>query len=197
MSCEKIKKWLSDSLDGELSEKKRKILKLHLQSCAGCRVYSVNLEKIHDKAKSFKQVGTSPAYWEEFGTRLRAKISSAPRVKRRGLPFFLRWKWVWAGAAVLIAIALLFVFDLGQGKAPQEIYVFSFEDTLSQIYQEIGGDYELEELFNSLILASIGESLERDRASMLDLYEDAFLLENLSEEEIGFLESEIEKETQL
>ncbi|GAH75314.1 unnamed protein product, partial [marine sediment metagenome] len=81
---------------------------------------------------------------------------------------------------------------------PQEIYVFSFESSLAKIYQEIGSDQELEQLFNSVILASIGETFgDSGWGERPDFYENLILWENLTEEEMRYLESEIKKDNKL
>ncbi len=82
-----------------------------------------------------------------------------------------------------------------QSPQPQEMVVVSLENSLASIYQEIGEDSELEELFNSILVESIDEYLEdsewRERP---DVLENPLLWESLTEEEIKFLESEIKKD---
>jgi hypothetical protein len=56
----------------------------------------------------------------------------------------------------------------------------------------------LEELFNSVISASIGENLEDSGwGERPDFYENLILWEDLTEEEMRFLESEIKKNNKL
>jgi len=195
MRCRKMEKWISDKLDGKLSERREAILEVHLRRCASCRSQARNLEKIHKRAQSLEVPEVSPDYWKDFDFRLKAKISSWKQEERRDVPLFLRWKWAWAAAALVFVIAVVSFFYLAQIDATQETYIFSFEDTFERIYNEISSDSELEELFNSIILASIGESF--DDSSLLttpEFYEIHPFLEGLTEEEIDFLESEIKKE---
>lgn len=198
MGCEKIEKWLSDNVDGELSEKRKKILSAHLKRCISCRSYIRDLERIHKETKSFKMPEVSPAFWEEFNSRLKKNISSTLPKKEKSAPVLLRWKWAWVGAAFVFVIVVgLFLFII-QNKTTQEMFIFSFEDSLEKIYQEIDNDLELEDLFNSIILASIGETLEDfEGAIHPDFYEYPFLLESITEEEMKFLESELKKDTKL
>lgn len=194
MECKKIEKWVSDNIDDELSEKKKKILKAHLKRCSSCRSYAKVIERIHNETKSLETPEVSPAYWEEFTSRLKTKISSSLPEKRRGKAPFLRWKWAWAGAGLIFVIVVGLSLYLIQNRAPQEVYIFSFESSLSQIYQEIGNDPELEDFFNSVILDSIGEILEDSEWIISpDIYENPLLWEDLTEEEMRFLESEIKK----
>ena len=53
-----MEKWISDKLDGKLSERKEAILGVHLRRCASCRSQARNLEKIHKKGvKTFAFIG--------------------------------------------------------------------------------------------------------------------------------------------
>jgi hypothetical protein len=195
MRCRKIEKLLSNNIDGELPEKKNKILEVHLSKCSSCSSYAENIERLHKQAKNLERLEVSPVYWEEFTSRIKTEISYAQQEKMRGLPLFLRWKWAWAGAVLLFVIVVGLFLYLTQNKTSQEVYVFSFESSLTKIYQEIGSDQELEQLFNSVILASIGETLEDSEWSERpDFHENLILWENLTEEEMKYLESEIKKD---
>jgi hypothetical protein len=198
MRHKKIEKLLSDNIDSELPEKEKKILESHLRECSSCSSFAENIQRIHEEAKSLERLEVSPAYLEEFTSRIKAEISSPQQDKMSVAPLFLRWKWAWAGAASLLVIVAGMFLYLTQNKTAQEEYIFSFENSVVKIYQEIGSDPELEELFNSVILASIGETLEDSGwGERPDFYENLILWENLTEEEMKFLESEIKKDTKL
>jgi len=198
MGCNKIEKWLSDRIDGELSEEKIKALEAHLERCASCRSYAASIEKIHDEAKSLEGPEVSPAFWERFASSLKANLDSFKQDKKERRPLVLRWNWVWSGAALLIVVVLGMYFLFFQSQPPQEMYVFSVESFLTKIYQEIGDDSELEELFNSIVIASIGESLDDSEwEESPDFFEKLLLWEDLTEEEINFLESEIKEDVKL
>ena len=195
MRCEKIKKWISDRLDGELSEERKRILEAHFHRCELCRLYAENLEKIHENAQSLELPQVSPDYWKDFDVKLKAKILSCEQDELRRVPLFLRWKWVLASAALIFVFFISF-FYLAQIKAPQEVYILSFEDTFERIYNEISSDPELEELFNSVILASLGENVDDFfRIIHPEFYETPLFWEGVTEEEMDFLESEIKKDT--
>jgi len=198
MKCKKIEKWLSDSLDGELSKKKIQVLEEHIKKCALCRSYAKVMENIHKESKSLKMPVVSPAYWEDFSSRLKTKVSSFQPAEKRVGSFFVRWKWVWAGAVSICVIVVGLLLFLARDEISEEAYVFSFESSFSEIFQEIESDHELENLFNSLILASIGEVLEDSEWLVSpNFYEDSFLWENFTEEEMKYLESEIKKDNKL
>lgn len=198
MRHKKIEKLLSNDIDGELPEKKKKILEAHLRKCSSCSSYAENIRRIHKEAKSLEKLDASPVSWEEFTSRIKTEITSIQQEKLRGAPLFLRWKWAWAGAALLFLIVAGLFLYLTQNKTPQEVYDFSFESSLAKIYQEIASDQELEELFNSIISASIGETLvDSGWGVRPDFYENLILWEDLTEEEMRFLESEIMKDNKL
>ena len=198
MGCRKIEKLVSNNIDGELPEKKKKILEAHLKGCSSCRSYAKTIERIHEETKNLEMPEVSPAYREEFASRVKTRITSLQPEKGIRLPLFSRWKWAWTAAALAFVIVVGSVLYLTKSRQPQEMYIFSFENSLAQIYQEIGNDSELEDLFDSVILASIGETLE-DSGGIIgpDSYESSILWENLTEEEMRFLESEIKKDPEL
>jgi len=198
MRHQKIELWLSNSIDGKLRERKKRFLESHLRKCSSCRSFAENIQIIHEEAKNLEKPEVSPAYWKEFTSKIITEISSPQQDKVRvSLPFFRR-KLSWAGAALLFVIVAGLFLYLTKTKAVQEEYIFSFENSVTKIYQEIGSDPELEDLFNSVILASIGETLEDSEwDERPDFYENLILWEDLTEEEMKFLESEIKKDTKL
>lgn len=192
MRCTKIEKWLSDRIDGELSQKKTRILEAHLEKCAGCRFYAASLENIQDIARSRGRQDAPVAFWEGFESKLKANLDSARLQEEEKRPVRPGWNWVWSGAALLVVISIGLYFLFFQGGASPEIYVFSLENSLTEIYQEIGNDSELEELFNSIVIASIGESLDYSEwEESPDLFENLLLWEDFTEEEIKLIESGI------
>ncbi|MGD2245153.1 MAG: zf-HC2 domain-containing protein [Candidatus Aminicenantes bacterium] len=195
MKCKKIEKWLSDRIDGELSKEKERLLEDHLERCASCRSYAALIEKIQDEAVNIKDEKISPAFWEGFALKLKANLKSFQQERKERRPLVRGWKWVWSGAALLAVVVVGLYLLLTQSPAPKEMYVFSLENSLARIYQEIGDDAELEKLFNSVIMESIGESLEdsewRERPDFLG---NLLLREDITEEEMKFLESEIKKD---
>ncbi len=194
MNCAKVEKWLSDRIDGELSVRKTGAIEAHLKKCASCRSYAASLEKIHEEVLRLKREEASPAFWEDFAQRLKANLGSSRKMKERR-PIGWGWNWVWSSAALFALVAVGLYLLLFQSPQPQEMVVVSLENSLASIYQEIGEDSELEELFNSILVESIDEYLEdsewRERP---DVLENPLLWESLTEEEIKFLESEIKKD---
>ncbi len=198
MRCKTIEKWLSDRIDGELSERKIKVLLAHLESCPSCRSYAAALEIIQDEARSIQKPQVSPSYWAKFTSELKANLSSKKKEKRLARLPVNKWQWAGASAALTLLIIVGLYFILFFEKPVPEMVVFSYEDSLTQISQEIGRDPELENLFNLVVLASIGESLEGFGWQDSPGFQENFILwENLSEEEIRLIESEIKKEEKI
>lgn len=198
MRCKKIEKWLSDRIDGELSKEKEEILEDHLERCASCRAYAASIAKLQDETVSIKDAEISSDFWEEFASKLKANLKSLQQERKEKRSLVPGWKWVWSGAALLTVVVVGVYLLFFRSPQPQETYVFTLENSLAEIYQEIGDDYILEELFNSVIVVSIGESLEdsgwRERP---DFSENFLLWEDLSEEEMKLLESEVKKDIKI
>jgi hypothetical protein len=198
MRCKTIEKWLSDRIDGELSERKIKALQAHLERCHSCRSYAAALEKIQDEARSIERPEVSPSFWIGFTSRLKADLNSKRQEKILEPPLVKRWRWAGASAALTLLIVAGLYFFLFFEKPVPEMYVFSYEESITQIYQEIGGDFELEEMFNLVVLASIGEILEGSGwQDSPGFQENSLLWENLSDEEMMLIESEIKKEEKI
>jgi hypothetical protein len=193
MNCNKFRKWLSDVLDRELTEKKQQLLQRHLEECAPCRSYKESIEKINTESKSLEKPKLASEYWQMFNSRLKTKLLSIEPEEFISKPFLSRWKWAWAAAGSILITTVGLYFLFFQAKATPETYAFSYEDVLSQIYQEIGNNSELENSFNQLILASIQETLQGNLPR--NFSDDPYFWESLTEEDLKFLESEIKKES--
>lgn len=180
-------------LDREFSEKRQQLLKKHLEECAACRAYKESIEKIHVESKSLEKPNLSPEYWQMFNSKLRTKLLSIEPEEYKSKPFLLRWKWAWAAASSILIAAIGLYFLFFQPNATPETYAYSYEDALSQIYQEIGNNSELENSFNQLILVSIQETIQGNLPQ--NFSDDPYLWESLTEEDLVFLESEIKKES--
>jgi len=195
MKCKRIEKWLSDKRDGELPEKKRHILEAHLAKCLSCQSYRDRLPIIEKEAKDLVSPNVGASYWQNSISRLRTKLASISRedyqLIRVKPSLFPETRWAWAGALMLLFIALGLFLILRSGRTIQEIYTFAFEDVMESIDQEIRNNPDLEEQFNSVILASIKENLGETNPFF---YENPFFWEGLSEEELKLIETEIKRE---
>jgi hypothetical protein len=195
MKCKEIEKRLSDMIDGELSERKKKEVKDHLQECPLCHAYQEHLEKIQTIVKELDYGKVPPTYWEEFPSRIKDRISSLKLRQRERSPFAWGWRWAWVSAVLILVISISLYVTYFHSRAGQEVHVFSFEDSLAQVFQEIGENSELEDIFDTIILASIEESLGEVEGEIVPGWESLFFPEEeLTEEELIYLDSEIKKE---
>lgn len=200
MKCAKIEKWISDDLDGALAPRKKPALDRHVASCPACRAYRLNLEKLQAGALGLDRAAERPeAYWRDFGARLAAGLRNdpAPRPAPSRAPLALRRPWAWGGAGLAAAAAVAAYFVFLQPKALPGPFVFSFEDTVASIMEEIGDNSELESSFNLALQASIEEAIREDGESALrQLTDDPLVWEGLTEDEMALLESKIRNEKQ-
>jgi thiol-disulfide isomerase/thioredoxin len=198
-----MEKWISDRIDGKLSEKKRIVLDAHLTGCASCRAYEEHLEKIQDEARSLAAKAVAPEYWQASVVRLQAKLKAVADGGQKSRyhqspAFFPPARWAWIGAASLLVVALGLYVVFFRAGTPQEVYPYSYEETVNSIYREIGNNTDLEKEFNSALQASINEHAGEVAGEVNHLvYGNSFFLESLSEEEIKLLDSEIKKELKL
>jgi hypothetical protein len=198
MRCKKAKKWISDRIDGKLSDEKQAILKSHLAGCASCRAYQERLENIQKESLGLFFPRVAPEYWQESILRLKAGLQAGKgagiKVKEiRSPSFIFNRRWAWAGAAAFLVIAVGLYVLLSSPKAPSETMAFSFEDTMNRMDQEIGYNPELENDLNSIIQDSIYENIgEIQEIGNPFHYENPLFLESLNEEELQALDSAIQ-----
>ncbi len=197
MKCKRIEKWISDSIDKELSERKRKVLENHLESCASCRAYKNQIERIHSEIAKKQKTEVSLDHLNKFSEKLKASLSSLGQEKKYMVIHSLARKWIYAAASTVCVIFIIIFLTFHQNKPPQDwgMYVFSIEEGIGQIFQEISGDSDLEAVFSSMILVSIEQKLEEsDLEGKYIFFNDPFFWKTLTEEELKFLESEINKD---
>jgi hypothetical protein len=205
MRCQKIEKWISDFIDDELSEKKKKILKDHVQICRRCRAYQSNLQKLREEVHALEARETAPQSLLDFSSRLRTGLESWEQRKRKDTAVSPVWKWRWergwdwkyaaVGLAVTFLILMFILLPQRTSQYESKFYVFTIEDVLTQVFSEIGDNPELENSYNSIILRSLENELDvLGYIQTADPYDYPLIWEELTEEELKFIESEIKKE---
>jgi len=184
MACRKYERWISDDMDGRLSDKKTAVLRGHLEECEGCRSYKENLKILQAEAGKFREVAVRAGFMDALGRRLEEGLCSGPAAgSAKTIPLAGRWKWVWAGAAVFVLALAGGTILLLRPKTPPVLWPVSNEDSLARILGEIGEDAELAESFDQVLQASIGETLLQA--------EDPTFWEGLGEDEIRLMELDI------
>jgi len=197
MKGHKKKRKISDLLDGRLSDKKKLDLDNHISLCPACQDYKNQLMAIRSKVREREKSKISMDYEQEssFSIKLKRRLLDEQQ-KRQNLktrfPGFEKWAYSAAGFIVVIFLALYFVILQPVSIQTEEYFVLSYEDAIGNIYGEINNDAELEELFNTIIMASLTEALEDLEVETIPfIIENPLYGEELSEEELRNLESKI------
>ncbi len=194
MSCNKNEKKISDLLDGRLSEKQKSILGNHISRCPGCREYKNQLLVLKSKVKKIEKQKFSKDFEREFSIRLKNRLLNEQQRKYRH-PEFEKWAYGAAGFIIVLFLVLYFIVLQPASIQSEGYYVLSFEDAIGDLYGEIENDAELEELFNTIILASLTEALEElDGETIPFIIENPLYGDELSEEDLKNIKSKIKLE---
>jgi hypothetical protein len=195
MSCEMMRRRLSDDFDGALSPRKKARLEAHLRNCPGCRAYRTDIVRI--QAGSASAADRSPEYWAAFEKRLEARLDSVePGRKAVGVPFFTGRKWAYTAAGFLLLAAVGTYLAVNRPGGPLETAWINYEDSLAPLLQEAEANPEFGNLVNRQILGSLEDmtpAAEKDSAA--PFADDPLFWEGLSEEELEYIAVELEKET--
>jgi hypothetical protein len=194
MRCETVKKRLSDDLDGAFAPAKQARFEAHLRGCPGCRAYRAGLAFLQSGATP--AADRSPEYWTGFEERLGSKLAAIDPGRRTVCaPFSARRRWAWAAAGFLAIAAAGTYFAVSRAAGTVEMAWVPYEDSLAPLLQEAEANPEFGSLVNREILASIEELTpvpEKDLA--VPPAADPLFWEGLSEEELGYIASELERE---
>lgn len=193
MKCQKIQRWLSDSVDGEISRSKNEEIATHIETCPACRAFRDQIMQISDEVGALDAPGMSPTQSREFSTRLSSTIAYLEEKKGEGILHVFRNKWVFVPASLVLVslFILIFIFYDRGSFQDEKLYVFSFGKAVEEIYREIGDDVALQEEFNHLISVSINEMLlPQDWNEDLHLEDALFLWEEFAEEDTKHLDTE-------
>jgi len=149
MTCYKSRKYISRSIDGDLSERESVRLERHLGACGECRALQADLRKIVDGAARLETPEPSERVWLDIRAGLtREKPAGAggrsADLRRPafglGLPA-LRYAGVAAVALVLVITGVSIGRRLGRGPAPlgpeaREKYTLAKLDEAERFYQQ-------------------------------------------------------------
>jgi predicted anti-sigma-YlaC factor YlaD len=202
MSCRTWEKWISDDLDGALSLHKKERLQRHFKSCEACRSYAARLQRLREYANQLVAAEpVSQSHLEELQEGLKPRLAAAARELQgdgsawkngRGQR---RWTWWALGALAAAAVLLVLVLPHGDRQGPDEVYAFSLEEALTLLSAELGDDWSLEVSFNELLAANFRKTAEiPDEEFHMNPFESPLFWENLTEEELRYIESVIKKE---
>ena len=190
-------RWISDDLDRALPFGRKAKLERHFSLCSTCRTYRAGLEKIQSGAALSLPV-LPEDYWMGRLVALRAGLADpslgqgiskapAPRV-----PGFFPWRsWALAGGGSALAAAAVLFFLLLPGRPLYDAYAYSLGNPWGAIEEHLTDEAAILE-FNQSLESSLSEPLTESASEVVLLTGDqAFLLENLSDEDIRLFNREI------
>jgi hypothetical protein len=190
-------RWISDDLDRALSSGRKAKLERHLSVCSACRVYQTGLEKIQSRA-AFGLPVLSQDYWQGRLTALRAGLADSSsgqgisKAPARHVTGFFPWKsWTLAAGGSALAAAAVLFFLLLPGRPLYDAYAYALGNPWGAIEEHLADEAAILE-FNQSLESSLSEPLTESASEVVLLTgEQAFLLENLSDEEIRLFNREI------
>lgn len=200
MSCKKSERKISDLLDGRLSDKQKSILENHISLCPSCREYKNQLMLLSSNVREREKNEMSKDSAQEFSIRLKRRLLNERQQKKQKNRFPGFEKWAYSAVGFIVVLLLLVYFVVFQPASIQTegYFVLSFEDALGSLYGEINNDAELEELFNTIIMASLDEALEElDEETIPFIIEYPLYRPDLGEEDLKILESKKKKDIKL
>jgi hypothetical protein len=197
MRCKKIKRWISDDLDGALKPGRKKRLAEHLASCPACQTYKRGLEALQAAVQNAAGPAPSLEYWPNALGRLAERIREAPGPERvRPAPaLFPHVRWALAGAASLLVAAAVLYFALTPARVEREALPAGFEEGWSALNRELSDNPELARAFAFSLRSALNEPLREIQGEVVPLIDGhALFLEDLSDEEVLLLNAELAKE---
>lgn len=201
MKCRSYEKWMSDFIDQRLSQSREARLKIHLEECPSCRSYLRRIKTLQEEIGRIErtEVKSEHLHYQAESLRFRLQTFQAGMHARQGMRSWQErkpdWRWGLAGSTV-IAVLFLFFLILPQhsGLNGDTILFLSPENVVNELLEDMGDDPQLQHAFNLMVLASIDISLEEVMPGRdFPLVENPLLLDDLSQEELEYLESEIKK----
>ncbi|MCX8161284.1 MAG: anti-sigma factor [Candidatus Saccharicenans sp.] len=74
MNCRQAQRFINELLDGELGEKDRQELQVHLETCSGCRQLYEDLARVKEGIVPASNCEPSNRVWEELKGRLQTEV---------------------------------------------------------------------------------------------------------------------------
>ena len=194
MRCRTAQRRISDSLDRALVEGPAARLEAHLRGCPNCRAYRERLSRIQGAAGGLADPGLAPEKWVEISRRLESRLAlgraGSPRQARSGFK-----RLAWSGAALAVLLFALAYLAGVRPRTPAGPVPLSFEDSVAQVMGEVGANPDLAGAFAGEIAASIAEAVQPEIGEEAVSFRDNPLFwEGLTDTEVGFINSELEKE---
>ena len=198
MTCRTAERWMSDEMDGCLSERRRARLAAHIEKCRECRLYRTRLEIVRRESANIPHPVLGEGYWEDFEGRLKSRLEAAaagPNEITSPVPvrtFRPAWKWAWAGATVAV-LAVLAILVHPPRRSADVFLAFYPGEAVVFFENEMTGNPALAESFNRILADAIGETIRDSGTHESEvLWDDPLFWESLSLEEMQMIEAELE-----
>jgi hypothetical protein len=197
---------MSDHIDGRLSKSHEARLNIHLEACPSCRSYLRWIQTLHEEVGRLDRPEVKLEHLRELSGHLRAQLQTLltePRMGQRGVQPWKNWKpdWRWglAGSAVVAVLVLFFLLMPHSPSSNGEGILFlSQENIVRVLLADLGDDPQLRSAFSTIVLASIDNTLrELMPGHDFPLTENPLLRDDLSQEELEYLEAEIKKTNEI
>lgn len=193
MRCQDYQKWISDLLDGNLSQKNQQKLGEHLNICLACRQYYEDLKRIEDRVRQLPGAELpDPAVFEDkLRELINRKALELKKERKKGL--IPRLVPAWAMGLLVVAVFLYLFFQSKPAVEPELdlAMLMSYEESYLTLSQALSDDEKLQNKYNDDILNSIYEEVKADELvdiENFDIYQEqnngnaehnSFLLENI------------------
>lgn len=193
MRCQDYQKWISDWLDGNLSQKKQEKLREHLSVCSVCRQYYEDLKRIEAQVRQLPgaELPDPAAFEDKLREMISRKALKLENEQKKGLLPRL----VPAGAIGLLVVAvfLYLFFQLKPAVEPELdlARLMSYEESYLALSQALSDDEKWQRKYSEDILDSIYEEVktyELVSIENFDIYQEQnnnniednnFLIENI------------------
>ncbi len=122
-TCHKFQRWLIESLDGSLSERKQRALAAHLRQCRECRQFQKNLADSLSLLQSEWEMAVPEGAKLTVSARVQASLKQISFSGQRTLPGRLHSGWL--PRLALSAVTVIFLFFLARAvsrKSTQAIF---------------------------------------------------------------------------
>jgi anti-sigma factor RsiW len=105
INCERIRRLVSEYVDGRLRPRHQRAVEAHLEACEPCRVAIRETRMLAGWLRESLPPLPSPVVWDNVLAQIRAEAAAPPRP----MPQLRRWQRAtgWATAAAAAALALL------------------------------------------------------------------------------------------
>jgi anti-sigma factor RsiW len=129
MRCQRIQPHLLALIEGELKQKKRDKVAMHVAACPACALAMRSLRRTLRVVQTIDVPEPSPAFWQEFGTALHQRIrrEEAAHQGRRGWPIWELFRLP-KPALAAVAVSLILMCSLpfldghpGQPRVPRMV----------------------------------------------------------------------------